>query len=297
MKSFLDPIAPAERLAMFRISAGGFTLLYLLIRFRVFLQLANNSADAFEGVGVFAVLDSPMPPGLVPILFGATLISGGTMTVGYRYRVAAPIFSVLVLVLTSYRSSWGQLLHFEHLFTLHLLVLAFAPAADALSLDARRSQIIRNPSVRYGFPVQIGAIVVVVSYVIAGIAKLRYGGLDWIFGDTLRHHIAYSAARLDLLGGTPSPFAKYAVAFPALLPFAAGLSVVIEFAAPLALLGGRWRTGWVAVAWAMHLATFALMLVAFPYPFFLVGFAPLFELERFVPLIRRWGLTRPRRPV
>jgi hypothetical protein len=101
-------------------------------------------------------------------------------------------------------------------------------------------------------------------------------------GDSLRHHIAYSAARLELLGGTPSPLARPVVEQAWLLPPMAAASVAIELAAPVALLG-RWpRTAWVASAWAMHAAIAALMLVTFPYPLFLVAFAPFFELERVV---------------
>ena len=60
----------------------------------------------------------------------------------------------------------------------------------------------------YGGPVRLAAGVTVLTYVLAGVAKLRLGGLGWMVGDTLRNHVAYSAARLDLLGGTPSPLGK-----------------------------------------------------------------------------------------
>ena len=69
----------------------------------------------------------------------------------------------------------------------------------------------------------------------------------------------------------------------------AAASVAIELAAPLALLGGRWRNGWVVAAWMMHVGIAALMLVVFPYPLFVVAFLPFFELERVVP-----GLARVR---
>ena len=47
----------------------------------------------------------------------------------------------------------------------------------------------------------------VVTYVLAGLAKLRIGGVDWLVGDTLRNHVAYSAVRLEVLGARPSPLA------------------------------------------------------------------------------------------
>ncbi len=65
----------------------------------------------------------------------------------------------------------------------------------------------------------------------------------------------------------------------------AALSVVIELAAPVALIGPRLRNVWVVAAWSMHLAIFATMLVGFPYPLFLVAFTPFFALER---VVSRW---------
>ena len=75
-----------------------------------------------------------------------------------------------------------------------------------------------------------------------------------------------------------------------MLPPMAAASVAIELAAPLALLGGWWRNGWVIAAWVMHVGIAALMLVAFPYPLFLVAFLPFFELERVVPALARTRL-------
>ena len=47
-------------------------------------------------------------------------------------------------------------------------------------------------------------------------------------GDTLRNHIAYSATRLELLGGWASPAARWAVELPWLLPPLAAASVAID---------------------------------------------------------------------
>jgi hypothetical protein len=122
--------------------------------------------------------------------------------------------------------------------------------------------------------------VLVVTYVIAGIAKLRYGGIDWVVGDTLRNHVAYAAARLELLGANPSPLAGWAVRNEWVWPLAAAATIVLELAAPIALVGGRVRTVWVMATWSMHAAIAAFMLIVFPLPLFLVAFAPLYRIER-----------------
>ena len=278
----VDAVAPAERLAMLRILTGVFAVTYLLIRLPVFLQLGDRRSG-FDGVGLAMLLDRPVEGSVVDAVVAATLLAGVGFVLGWRFRVAGALFALGMLALGSYRGSWGQLLHFENLMVLYLLIIALAPAADAWSLDARRGEDRRGApaeSVTYGFPVALAGLVMVTTYVIAGLAKLRYGGLDWVFGDTLRNHVAYAAARLDLLGGSPSPLAGWVVRLDGIWPFLAAATIVIELGAPVALLGGRIRTAWVLAAWLMHLGVLVFMSIGFPLPLFLVAFAPLYRVER-----------------
>jgi hypothetical protein len=279
----VDAVAPPERLAMLRILTGTFALAYLLIRLPVFVQLGDRRVG-FDGVGVAGLLDRPVSGGVVEAVVVVTAFAGAGFVFGWRFRLSGPLFALGMLVLGSYRGSWGQLLHFENLMVLYLLIVAFAPSADAWSLDARRRGRVANDisleSTRYGWPIALASLVLVITYVIAGIAKLRYGGFDWVFGDTLRNHVAYASARLDLLGGTPSPLADFGVRLAWLWPFAAAGTIAIELAAPIALLGGRIRSAWVIAAWLMHIGILAFMLIGFPMPLFLVAFAPLYRIER-----------------
>ena len=71
-----------------------------------------------------------------------------------------------------------------------------------------------------------------------------------------------------------------------LRPFAVA-TIVIELAAPVALLGDRLRSMWVVLAWTMHAAIAALMFVVFPFPLFGVAFACFFRLERLPAAVRR----------
>lgn len=290
--NIVDTTAPPERLAMLRMLAAGFVTLYLAIRAPVFWQLGDRR-DGFEGVGIAALLTGPIPPALVRALLLVTLACGVATLAGWRHRAVAPAFAVGVLALTSYRGSWGQLLHFENIFTLHVLVLAFAPAADAWSLDARRrgrrgvgarSPTPRDP-VGYGWPIALCALVVVITYVIAGVAKLRYGGVDWVFGDSLRNHVAYAAARNELVGVPAAPLAEWTVGLAGVWPVLAAGALALELGAPVALVGGRWRTAWVVAVWLMHLGILLTMRIGFPYPLFLVAFAPFFRVERLATVL------------
>jgi len=249
------------------------------VRLPAFLALADAPDRAFQPVGLLGPLGSPWPAAVLSALVVATIALGLAFVAGLRFRATGPAFAVALLVLCTYRSSWGQLLHFENLLVLQVLIVACSPAADVLAWSAPA----RRDGPAYGAPVRLAAVVTVATYVLAGLAKLRLGGLEWMVGDTLRNHVAYSAARLDLLGGTPSPLGRRLVGQAWLFPPLATFTVLVELAAPVALLGGRVRTAWVVAAWLLHAGVAALMFVVFPYPLFLVAFAPFFRLERLVP--------------
>jgi hypothetical protein len=284
----LDP-APASRLAAFRILVGAFAAFYLVARLPRFLDLADGRPSPFDPVGALWFLDDPLRPLVLNGMIVAAIAGAIALTVGIGHRVTGPALSIVLLVLTTYRSSWGQLLHFENLMVLHVVVVGFSPAADVWSFDARRRRAgTLAPSERYGWPLRLAALMTVTTYVIAGVAKLRYGGLGWLDGDTLRNHIAYTAARLDVFGESTSPIAGPLVGRAWIFTPMAVAGVAIELAAPVALLGRRWRNGWVTAAVTMHACIAATMYIVFPYPLFAVAFAPLFDLERGVDWISRW---------
>jgi len=286
----IAPTAPARRLAILRFVVAAFGLVYLLIRLPVFVGLADNRPTRFDPVGPLSMLSSPLPDWMLYMLITSAIGSATGTLIGYRYRIVGPVFAATVVLLLTYRSSWGQILWFEIVFALHALIIGVSPAADVLSLDEHRRARPPAPHQRYGWPVKLAAIVTVTTYFVSAVAKLRIGGVDWVAGDSLRNHIAFSAARLDVFGATSSPLADPFVSRAWLAPIMAGTALVLELAAPLALLGGRLRTWWVVGTWSMHLLIAATMFIVFPYPLFAAAFAPLFALEQlYKPKILQTG--------
>lgn len=273
--------APAERLAVLRIVVFGFTTVYLTIRSPTFMALLDNRPAQFEPRGVLVMLDDPLAAPLFVLAFVATVATGAAATIGWRYRISGPVGAALILVVTTYRSSWGQILWFEILMVLHVLIIGLAPAADAISLDDRRRG---RPDVRagarYGWPVLIVSVITATTYLVAGIAKFRYGGTAWVDGDVLRNHVAFSAARLEVFGESSSPLAEPFLAAPMLASVFAIGAVALELGAPLALVGGRVRTMWVLATWGMHVVIAMTMFVVFPYPLVGVAFASFFAVDR-----------------
>jgi hypothetical protein len=284
--------APARRLAMLRILVGTFAAGWALVRLPAHLGHVDQSPDRWRPVGVLAPLDAPLAGILVVALAVGAPLLGAAFAAGWRYRLIGPATAGAMLVLATLDSSWGQVFHTENLMVLHLAILAAAPAAaDALVARGPTASDPRpstgpgagegaEPAERYGWPVRLCALVVVLTYTIAGLAKLRIGGLAWLDGDTLRHLVAHDNLRKALLGDPHSPIGTRLVAHHWAFPPLAIATLAVELGAGVALLGGRLRTAWVVAAWLFHVGVLALMAVVFAYPLSGVAFAAFFPLER-----------------
>ena len=319
--------APAARLAVLRIVVGAYATAWAAIRLPAHLGHADQVAGRWHPVGVLAPLGAPPADVAIVLLAAAAPVLGLLFVAGWRYGAVGPLFAVAMLVLATLDSAWGQVFHTENLVVLHLLILAAGPAADVLAVGRPRPPLadaagahdranatgadgpahheaLDDPGKptgrdgRYGWPVRLAAVAVVLAYVLAGIAKLRIGGLDWLDGDTLRHLVANDNLRKALLGDSYSPIGTNLVGQAWLFPPLAVVTVVVELGAVLALAGGRWRTAWVAAAWLFHVGVLALMAIVFPYQLAGVAFAPFFRLERLADRYtgRATGRTRARRP-
>lgn len=280
--------APPERLATLRILVGGYALVYLAVRSGYLLELTGLPPSRFEPVGVLGLMGSPPADGLVITVLLGAVVTGVAFCAGWHFRITGPAFAALLLLVTTYGNSWGQVFHTENLMVLHTGVLAIAPAAAALSVDARRRGTPRpSADAAFGWPVVLMAVVTVVTYVLAGWAKVTHGGLDWAIGDVLRNQVAHDNLRKILLGDTHSPIGASLVAHGWLFPPMAVASLAVELGAPLALLGARAARVWAVAAWVFHVGVLALMAVFFPYPIFGVAFAPLFAVEELPARARR----------
>ena len=167
------------------------------------------------------------------------------------------------------------------------------PSSLAWSWDARRT---RPPAAdaRFGWPLRLISIITVSTYVLAGVAKLRTSGIDWVTGTVLRDQVAQDNLLKELFGAPSSPLAGPLLGHAWLFPPMAAFAVVVELGAPVALLGRRWRTAWVAAAWVFHLGILVLMTTFFPYPLSLVAFASMFAVERLPRgVAERWRRRRP----
>jgi hypothetical protein len=274
--------APAERLAALRILIGGYALIYVAVRLPELLGVARYGRSNFHPVGIVRLLDAPLPPSVALTIAIATCVLLAAFVAGLHYRVTAPLAAVALLWTLSYRNSWGQIFHTENVLVLHVIALALSPAAHAWAIDRRR-----DAEAGYGWAIKLLAMLTAATYVLAGIAKLRIAGVDWLDGELLRNHIAVDNLRKALLGDFIAPLAHPFLDHPGPLVVFSVMTLVIELGAPFALLDRRIGYVWALGAWGFHVGVVLMMNIWFPYPLLGIAFLPLLPAERVVQSVIR----------
>ena len=289
----LRPV-PATRLATLRILCALYATAFVLARLPSFWRATSLPESRLEGVGILWFLDERPPPGAMQTAIVVVILLGVLVTLGVGHRLTGPLFAIGFLVVSTYRLSFGHVIHTEHLVAIHLLIIGFSPAADRRAIG-RRSEC-DDVDLRYGVPIRLMTIALVVSYVLAGWAKVRHGGFDWLFGDVLRNQVAYDNLRKELLGSPHSPFGGWLVRYGWVFPPAAIATTLVELGSVVILLDShRWRRRWALAAWSFHVGVLATMAISFPYPLSFVAYAPLFAVEHLTPMGMRTRPTRRRR--
>jgi hypothetical protein len=276
--------APAERLAGLRILIGGFACGYLASRFPELVKSARLPPALFEPLGVVRVLGAPLPSAVAIAIAAATLALFAAFTLGFAYRVIAPLAAAALVWTLSYRTSWGQTFHTENVLVLHVIALACSPAADVWAIGNTR----KRGHAGYGWGIKLLVALTVATYVVAGIAKLRIAGTSWLDGEQLRNHVAIDNVRKALLGDPMSSLAIPMLDHPALFTAFSITTLAIELGAPVALFGARVAIAWAIGAWLFHVGVLLVMTILFPYALFGFAYLPLFPVER--PL--KWVAAR-----
>ena len=280
------PVVPAERLGAVRVFVGAFTLLFLVIRGVNLAEYGSFPAHRFQPVGVVSLLDAPLSAGMVWALVAATVFTAIPFALGWRFRVFGPLFAALLWWTTTYRQSWGMVFHTENLMVLYVAVLSLTHSADAYAMDARERSA-PAPHRRYGWPLKLMAVLLVVSYVLAGVAKLRISGWEWMDGEVIRVQIAYDNVRKIELGAMHAPLGAWLVQFGWLFPILGTASLLLEIGAPFALLGRRLAWIWSIATWFFHLGVLVMMAIFFAFPLSGCAFIPLFKAEVALERVRR----------
>ncbi len=266
--------APLARIAVLRIVVYLFVPVDVLLTTTWVRAHGSVPGELYVPLRIGRLLPLPTPGPWVEVfqmaLVAAAVAAAAAAVVDRLPRLAGWLVALLYLEWMVVAMSYGKVDHDRFAFLIALLVL---PTVSRASLRSR------GDSQAAGWALSMIALAVVATYTLAAVAKIRFGGWDWVDGATL--------TRAVLRRGTP--LAEPLLEAPLVLHAAQyGLMLMELVVAPLLLV--RWsdpRWGWVlaAVFLGFHVMTFALITIIFlPHCIALLALLP---LERAVRSSRR----------
>lgn len=271
--SWLFAPAPVSRVAWLRVLAYLFVPVDVLLTTPWVAAHAHVPGALYQPLRIGRLLTLPTPGPWVQVL-GVVLAAGGLLLAAAAARDHAPRVAGWLLA-TAYLQwmvvamSYGKVDHDRFAFLVLLFVL---PTAGRATLTDR------SPSESAGWALRLVALAVVATYTLSALAKIRFGGLDWVDGATL--------TRAVVRRGTPlsTPLLEHAWM---LHVFQYVLLCMELLVAPLLLV--QWRrpqVTWLLAAGFLgfHLMTFCMLTIIFlPHCVALLALLP---LER-LPDLRR----------
>lgn len=286
--SLLQPV-PWERIRLQRLLCTAYCVTLAVVRAPAHVRTGGYPKSAFRPLGIVAwVLREPMSQGLVLLIECACIGLGVLALVQSRRRTGAalPLFALALLWTSSYGQCFGMVLHTDNLAVLHVCVLALAQTVGWSGGAPGTGVTVSS------WPLRALQWTTLASYFVAGIAKLRWSGLQWVVGDGLAQQLAYDTLRKIELGNQPSPLAEPLLNHSKLLRVFAALSLGLELGAPLCVLSGRLARWWCGGAWLFHASVVLVMAIVFPYPLSGVGLASFFPIEVACDRLKRRAARR-----
>ena len=272
--SWLFCPAPLARIAVLRVVVYLFVPVDVLLTTTWVRGHAAVPGELYVPLRLGRLLPLPTPGPWVE-LFQAVLVAAALVAAVAAVRDRLPRLTgwpvaVLYLEWMVVAMSYGKVDHDRFAFLVALFVL---PSVGRASLRARER------SEAAGWALSMVALAVVATYVLAAVAKIRFGGWDWADGATLTRAVVRRSTPLSepLLQATP---VLHAAQY--------GIMVLELLVAPLLLV--RWRDQ--RTTWALalgflgfHLMTFSMITIVFlPHCVALLALLPLERLVRDRPV-------------
>ncbi len=274
MTGWLLSPAPLARVAVLRVVVYLFVPVDVLLTSTWVRAHAQVPAELYIPLRIGRLLPLPTPGPWVEV-FQVLLVAAALAAVVAAVRDVLPrvtgwLVAVMYLEWMVVAMSYGKVDHDRFAFLVALFVL---PSVGRASLRSRE----RTEAA--GWSITLIALAVVATYTLAAVAKIRFGGWDWVDGATLtravlRRSTPLSEPLLDL------PWVLHAAQY--------GIMVLELLVAPLLLV--RWRDP--RITWLLalgllgfHLMTFAMITIIFlPHCIALLSLLPLEKLTQKEPV-------------
>lgn len=258
---WFDP-APRNRLEVLRCAAYAFIFLDVLVTTAWVARHAYAPVELYQPLLIGRLLPLPVPTHGFVVGLEVALLAAAAVALVTRSRVAGAVVFFLYLEWMVVAMSYGKVDHDRFAFLVALAVLPTVPKA-AWS-DGRASE-------AAGWALRCIQVAVVLTYFLASVAKLRFGGLEWLNGATMMWAVIRRGTFLT------DPLLDR----PWVLHMSQYLIMLFELASPLMLVRGRTGRLFLIAALIFHLVTYASVTIIFlPHVFCLLAFLPLERLLR-----------------
>jgi hypothetical protein len=253
------PTTSTRNLAICRIVAVAAQLLWFLPRFaplRVQINLLEKNSEFMAPQLIIRAISAMVPrelfftPSVFTALYGLTVVAGIAALIGFFTRTSLFLLAFGSWILIAHKYSYADIHHPEALFAIFLLVLAFSPSGESLSIDAllRRRRLgtaaasLPAPVDTAMWPLKLMHVLLAMTYFSTGVTKLLSGGLEWINGYTLRGYLFQDAIPRDMPLGIwmaqHHDLAIVASVFTVLYEIFFFVSLVVPWTAPFFFVSG-----------------------------------------------------------
>jgi len=211
------PQSNTRALSIARVLVIGIHLFWFLPAFASLpeqINLLEKNRDFIDPQLVISAIALVVPrdlfftPEVFTGLYWTTMAAGALALVGFFTRTSLCILALGTWVLIAHKYSYGDIHHPEALLAIFLLLLAFAPSGQSLSIDAllrRRGHAAlegqgqaHTQSDTAMWPLKLAHVLLAMTYFSTGVTKLLSGGLDWMNGYTLQSYTFQDAINRGL---------------------------------------------------------------------------------------------------
>lgn len=222
-----------------------FFVIIVCARNRFFVSYNLLPSELWMPQGLFALIQEKpaFPYEIWKALHLLWQISLFTSMLGLFSRFSMAISAVMTFVIMGFAHSYGYQTHTQMPLVLAATILACSSAGDFFSLDSwRRKKTQPIVSDKYGWPIWSIKALLCLVFFSAGLSKLSQSGIEWVFSDHLKSVLERSYLFYPDIHQWASSFRfnEWLASSPLLVKVAAGITLIFELAAPLAIFARRY---------------------------------------------------------
>ncbi len=246
------PVTPTRNLAICRIIVVAAQLLWFFPSLPEHTNLLEKNPEFGDPQLLIRAIAAIVPremlftPSGFTALYWIVAVAGIAALVGVFTRPSVFIFALGTWIFVAHLFSYGDRHHTEAVFCIFLMLLAFSPSGESLSLDAlirrRRGRELSARSETAIWPLKLAHVLLALTYFSTGISKVLYGGPAWLNGYTLQGYTLNDALNrgfpMGIWLGQQHTLSVLLSVFTILFELFFFVSLILPWTAPFFFIGG-----------------------------------------------------------